>query len=434
MLKKVLIITYNWPPSGGIGVHRCLKFVKYLGDFGWEPVVYAPENAHYPYLDEGNFRDVPEGITILRGRIAEPFRMFKLLTGRKKDEPLTNPIHVRDRNYSWIERMSIWVRGNLFIPDARAFWIRPSVRKMTAYLREHRVDAIFSDGPPHTNTVIACRLARNTGIPWLADFQDPWTQVDYYSLLMLTRRADKKHRKLEQDAFRTAARTTIASPTWKKDLERIGARNVGVLYYGYDEDDFAGIEAKPRPGFVISHAGLLGYDRNPDNFFLALSQLSKDNPDFRKHLMLIFAGMVDYSVKNNITRHGLEQNAQYPGTISKREAIELSMQSGLLFLPLNKAENNKGRLPGKLYEYLRSGRPVLGVGPSDGDAAGILLETGHGQCFDYEDLDGIRSFIKGKFDQYISGGIPACTGNTDRYSVRNQTSLLAGYLDEITTR
>ena len=430
--KRVLIVTYYWPPSGGIGVHRCLKFTKYLRDFEWEPVVYVPKNAHYNYLDEGNLKDIPDNLTIIRGRIIEPFRIFKLLTGRKQSEPLTNPIHVRKKKFSIIEKLSIWIRGNLFIPDARALWIRPSVRRLIKYLKEEPVDVLFSDGPPHTNTVIACRVASKTGIPWLADFQDPWTQVDYYPLLMLTARADKKHKRLEQEAFREAEKITIASPTWKKDLEQIGAKDVDVLYYGYDEEDFTGTGNALMKEFVISHAGLLGSDRNPENFYKALIQSGREMPELLSDLILIFAGMVDFTVKNSIINHGLEQYTRYPGVVSKKEAIKLSTQSQLLFLPLNKAANIKGRLPGKLYEYLRTCRPIMGIGPTDSDAARILEDTGHGKCFDYEDLEGMKGFMLDKYNQYSSGGIPACKGEINQYSVKNQTRLLAGYLTKIT--
>ena len=176
-------------PSGGVGVHRCLKFAKYLRDFGWEPVVYTAENAHYPYFDDTNFVHIPEGITILKQPIWDSYNMFKLASGRKPSSAMNNPVHVRDKR-TWVDNLAIWIRGNFFIPDARKFWIKPSVKYLSKWLKENHIDAILSDGPPHTNTVIACRLSKTFNIPWLADYQDP-EQVDYYKLLKLTRWAHK---------------------------------------------------------------------------------------------------------------------------------------------------------------------------------------------------------------------------------------------------
>ena len=204
-MKRVLIISYHWPPSGGVGVLRCLKFSKYLRQFGWEPVVYIPMNANYLLRDDSNRKDIPDNIEILRHSIREPFGLFKLVSGRKKDDP-ADPVHVRQKK-SFIDNFAIWVRGNFFIPDARCLWIKPSVRYLKRYLKDHPVEAIFTDGPPHTNTVIGQRLSSELGIPWLADFQDPWTQVDYYKLYKIGKLADRRHKTLEQQAFKTGCRS-----------------------------------------------------------------------------------------------------------------------------------------------------------------------------------------------------------------------------------
>ncbi|MCD6367231.1 MAG: glycosyl transferase family 1, partial [Bacteroidales bacterium] len=238
-MKKVLIISYYWPPAGGISVLRTLKFTKYLRKFGWEPIVYAPQNASYLYLDKNNFDDIPENIEIIRRKILEPFNLFRILTGRNKNDT-SNPVYATSRK-SFLDNFSIWLRGNFFIPDARCLWIKPSVKFLTGYLKENPADAILTDGPPHTNTVIGMRLAQKFNIPFLADFQDPWTQVDYYKMMKIGKRADKKHHRLEQEVFRVAKKITIASPTWAKDLEKIEAKNVDTIYYGYDEEDFKNI-------------------------------------------------------------------------------------------------------------------------------------------------------------------------------------------------
>lgn len=440
--KKVVIITYYWPPSGGIGVHRCLKFAKYLRDFGWEPVIFTAKDAHYPVIDESNFKHVPEGLEVHRIPITEPFSIFKKISGRKSEES-PNPVYVRSKKSSWIDELAIWIRGNLFIPDARALWVRPAARKITEYIKKQgNIDAVFSDGPPHTNTRIAYYVTKRTGIPWIADFQDPWTQVDYYKLLKVSRFADNIHKKMEQDVFRLADKITIASPSWAKDLEKIGARNVSVLYYGYDEDDFSA-DVMSSVGkselthlskrFVINHAGLLGMDRFPDKFLDVLAELCSELEDFKKELLIYFPGEVDYSIKNYIQALGLENNTLYPGHISKELAISSMRSANILLLPLNKAENVKGRLPGKLYEYLRSYRPILALGPEDSDVNVILKRTRTGKCLDYENKDEIRKYISGVYDSYKKGvkAEDFLEDEIRQFDVKNQTGKLADFLNEV---
>jgi glycosyltransferase involved in cell wall biosynthesis len=430
-MRKVLIISYYWPPAGGISVHRSLKFAKYLRKFGWEPVVYVPSNANYPYYDEGNLKDIPENLTILTRPIKEPFKIFKILSGRGKNESLNNIVHVRTRKQSLIDKLGIWIRGNLFIPDARSLWIRPSVKYLSSYLKANPVDAIFADGPPHTNNVIAMKLSKRYGIPYLADFQDPWTQVDYYELFPITRWADKKHKRLEQDVFNQASKITIASPSWKIDLEQIGAKNVEVLYWGFDEEDFADLKPIENPYFSIAHIGLMGFDRNPEVFFKVLGDLKEENQEFSKDLKIILAGQIDYSVKKSISECNLDINVEYHGIVDRIAALKMAKGCSLLLLLLNKAKNAKGRLPGKLYEYLRLRRPVIALGFKDSDAEEIIKKTGSGESFEYDDSLKIRDFILSSYDKFKNEQLLQTTGEIGYYSVENQTKRLSEFLNGI---
>jgi hypothetical protein len=433
-MKKVLIITYNWPPCGGIGVLRCLKFVKYLREFGWDPIVYIPDGAEYPYLDDSNLKDIPKDLTIIKGKIFEPFKSFKFITGRKNVN-LNNIVHVRDKQ-SLFDRISIFIRGNFFIPDARAFWIKPSVKLLSLYLMQHPVDAIFTDGPPHTNTVIGTKVSLATGIPHLADFQDPWTQVDYYKLFRITTWADKIHKKLEQETFKQAKKITIASPSWKKDIESIGAKNVDVLYYGYDEDDFINIMAKQDAFFTICHSGLLGFDRNPNNLFEVISELNIEIPTFKNHFRLKLIGQVDFEVTNLIEKYNLTEQIISLGTVKRNISLQEICNAWALLLPLNKAENAKGRMPGKLYEYLRAHRPIISLGPNDSDVAMVIKEYRVGENFLYTDITSLKYYIKSLYSNYfLSSNFTSIKALNDisSFSNRNQTKKMASYLDEITS-
>jgi glycosyltransferase involved in cell wall biosynthesis len=432
-LKKVLIISYYWPPSGGIGVLRNLKFVKYLRNFDWEPIVFVPENADYPYLDEGNFRDIPDNVQVIKYPIREPFRLFKILTNRK-NTPLNNIVHVKDKQ-TWFDNLAIWIRGNFFIPDARALWIKPSVRYLVNYLRENPVDAILTDGPPHTNTVIGTQVAQKTGIPYLADFQDPWTQVDYYKLFKIGKRADRIHKKLEQETFHAARKITIASPTWKKDLMAIGAKDVEVIYYGYDEDDFAALKVQPDAFFTFTHAGLLGTDRNPDNFLQAFAALNQELPGFKEFARIKLIGQIDHTVLQNIQALGLQEQVIQMGTLPRKQTLQELVNSWVLLLPLNKADNVGGRMPGKFYEYIRANRPVMSLGPTGTDIEYIMKQYELGENFSWEDTRHIKEFMQRQYHFFQQQQFKHDSERPD-YSVFsnfNQTKKLAGLLHEITT-
>ena len=187
-MKKVLIITYYWPPSGGAGVQRWLKFAKYLSDFGWEPIIYTVENGEYPVLDYDLLDEVPKGITVLKTPIWEPYSIYKKFTGRKKEDKINSGFLSEKKNPKLLEKLSIWIRGNLFIPDARKFWIKPSVNFLTNYLIDNPVDIVVSSGPPHSSHIIALKLKEKNKLPWLADFRDPWTNIYYYKELLLNKK------------------------------------------------------------------------------------------------------------------------------------------------------------------------------------------------------------------------------------------------------
>jgi hypothetical protein len=421
-----LVISYYWPPAGGISVLRSLKIVKYLRQFGWEPVVHIPENADYPVIDQGGFKDIPEGIEILQQKVLEPFKLFKLITGRKQEDSLNSIVQVKTKKNNLLDDVGIWIRGNFFIPDARSLWVKPSVKSLSKYLKEHKVDAIFSDGPPHTNNRIAYHISKKFDIPWLADFQDPWTQADYYQMMKITNWGHQIHRKMEQEVFQQASKITIASPSWKQDLEAIGARNVDVIYYGYDEDDFKELKSRNnKDTFDIVHIGLLGTDRYPDKLMPILSEIVSEKP-----IRILLAGQVDIEVQqklnsdtqNNIIIENL-------GFIQRKDALQLAFDADLLLLPLNKAENAKGRLPGKLYEYLRTYNPILALGISNGDAAEIVRKCNCGDCFEYENRHSIKDFISGLYN--TTKEITPLKKEIAQFSNENQTMKIADYLNKI---
>lgn len=432
--RRVLIISYYWVPSGGITVQRILKFTKYLRDYGWEPVVFTAKNAHYPSIDYGNEKDVPEGLEVIRHPIWEPYTVYKKFMGKPADENVNNVFIVDEKKSDWRHDLAVWVRSNFFIPDARAGWVRGSVKYLRNYLREHPVDAIFSSGPPHTNNRIATLVSRKTGTPWLASFQDPWTQVDYFKTLPLTSWGRRRHERYEREVFERASKVVIVSPSWAKDLESIGARDVGVLTNGFDPEDFNAAPRKLDDHFTITHVGVMGYDRHPGQLFAAMALLKETVPGFADNCRLQLYGQVDYRIKESIEQHGLADQFVDGGNVPRAEALRLVMNSQLLLLLLNQQDNAQGRIPGKLFEYLAAERPILCFGETDSDVAGILRKTASGTTLAYEaETDVVAAALREAYAAFCAGSnFQPDTEAVNAYAYPHLTKQLAGLLDTIT--
>ena len=430
-LRKVLIITYYWPPSGGAGVQRWLKFAKYLRTFGWEPVIYTPSNPEFPSIDESLAQDIPEGIEVLRTPIWEPYSFYKKLIGAKKNERIDAGFLSEKKRPGMAERFSIWLRGNFFIPDARKFWIKPSVKFLTNYLKTNRVDALVSTGPPHTMHRIALGVKRNTGIPWLADFRDPWTNIDFYHELMLTQWADRKHHRQELSVLKEAGEVIVISRSMKTDFLKIYDRNYTVITNGFDAADVADVEVTPDNKFSIAHIGTMVKTRNPQALWEALHALVKDIPGFADDLEIKLVGSVDFSVTDSIAKADLTAFVNRIAYLPHSEVVKVQQQSQVLLLLINDTPNAKVILPGKFFEYMAAKRPILCIGPLDGDAAQVIDDVQAGIVIEKDNQEGIEEAIRDFYRKFKSGELSIHSKDIEKFSRKSLTAKMAERLDAL---
>jgi glycosyltransferase involved in cell wall biosynthesis len=430
-MKKVLVITYYWPPSGGAGVQRWLKFVKYLRNFGWEPVIYTPENTEMPSEDRSLATDVPEGITVLKSRIWEPYTAYKKFVGRKSTDRIKTGFLSEKKTPSVTEQISVWIRGNLFIPDARKYWIKPSVNFLTDYLKDNPVDVVVSTGPPHSMHLIALGLKNKLDIPWLADFRDPWTSIDFYKDLKLTPRSDRKHRKLEKQVLSKADRVVVISPGMKKDFENILPKPYDVVTNGYDLPEIPQLTNSNEGAFSITHIGSLVPSRNPEMLWKALGELIEENQEFAESLKIQLVGQMDHSVVSSIEQYKLQKYLDTRDYLPNQEVIGLQQQAGVLLLLINDTPSSRLILTGKVFEYIVSGRPILCIGPTDGDAAALLSETNTGITVKHDDHTGIKIALLDYFIRFRNNELTVNARGLERYSRENLTKQMAGILNEM---
>jgi galactitol-specific phosphotransferase system IIB component len=301
-MQKVLIITYYWPPAGGPGVQRWLKFMKYLRDFEVEPIVYVPENPHYHIIDKSFEAEIPSGITIVKQPIKEPYQLAGIFS-KKESKTISSGIIKDEKQQGFLQKMMLWVRGNLFIPDARMLWVKPSVRFLSAYLKENTIETIITTGPPHSLHLIGKQLKENLKLNWIADFRDPWTKIGYHQKLKLTKASQQKHLRLEREVLETADHILTTSFTTKKDFSKITKKPISVITNGFDDDEVEEVVLAEK--FRLSHIGSLLSERNPLELWRALQELIAEKEDFAKDLELVFAGKVSESVVSSIKEHHL---------------------------------------------------------------------------------------------------------------------------------
>lgn len=424
-MKKVLIVAYYWPPAGGPGVQRWLKFVKYLPEFDIQPIVYVPENACYPITDPDLQKDVPQNAVILKQPIKEPYKLASFFS-RKNTRNISSGIIKTSEKQTFTEKILLYIRGNFFIPDARVAWVAPSVHYLSEYLKSNPVDVVITTGPPHSMHLIGKQLKEKLSVKWIADFRDPWTSIGYHKDLKLTKKSAQKHKELEKDVLNKADLILTTSYTTQREFEQLTPKPVHVITNGYDIENVE----KPSPDekFSISHIGSLLSRRNPRILWKALKEIIKEHPQFRHDFQLRLIGKVSSDIIETLKEFRLESYLELMGYVSHTEALKYQRSSQLLLLIEIDSHETTGIIPGKLFEYMAAERPVLAIGPQQSDVEKIIRDTNTGRYFYYDDLEAVKDYILTCYEMYRQKQLKVNGIGLQYYSRKKLTEKLAGLL------
>ena len=420
--KKLLIITYYWPPAGGPGVQRWLKFVKYLPDFDIQPIVYVPENPTYPIIDNQLVEEVSDKAIILKNKIFEPYQLAGFFS-KNKTKKISSGIIPNKKKQSILERFLLWIRGNVFIPDARFLWIKPSVKYLKKYIQENDIDTIVTSGPPHSLHLIGLKLKEDLNLKWFADFRDPWTTIGYHKELKLSSYASKIHKELESKVLNAADTIIVTSKTTKAEFEALTSKPIEVITNGYDVEK---VDKKPLDSkFSLAHIGSFLSERNPEILWQSLSELVAEIPSFKNDLELKLIGAVSQEVLKTISNNNLDSYLNNLGYVSHKEAVSHQRTSQILLLIEINSENTKSILPGKLFEYMVSERPIIAIGPKDSDFAEIIKSTNTGVFFTYDEKEVLKTLIASHYQLFLQQNLKVFPVGLQDYSRKNLTQNLA---------
>ncbi len=420
-MKKVLIVTYYWPPAGGPGVQRWLKFVKYLPESGIEPHVYIPENPNYPIVDETLDSKSNPAIKIIKQPIFEPYALGKIIS-KKKTNRISSGI-ITEKNPSWMEKFLLFVRGNFFVPDARVFWVKPSVRFLNKYLQEHQIDTLITTGPPHSLHLIGLKLKKKLNINWIADFRDPWTTISYHNKLRMLQFVQKMHIRMEQEVLQTADEIIVTSHALQQTYQNMTKKPVSLITNGYDQTDFE--KSSLDKSFSITHIGSMLSGRNPIVLWRVLAELVKEQPEFKKQLKIRLAGIVGQNVINALSELGLMPFVQQLGYVSHEDAVRLQHSAQLLLLAEIDSADTKVIIPGKFFEYLSAERPILAIGPNEWEINELIEQTSSGRCFQHQQQKEIKDYIWKCYQAFQSGNLTVQSKGIEAFSRKELTQKLA---------
>jgi len=394
-MKKVIIISYYWPPNTGSGVQRWLKFSKYLKKNNWHPIIVTPSNPYTELSDEKLIEEIQD-IDVLKLPIWEPYSL--------KDKIFGNSIKSQNsglvsKEKSFKDFCFNWIRGNFFIPDPKKYWVEPTVKSLSKYVDDNKIDYIISTGPPHSMHLIALGIKKIfNNIKWIADFRDPWSKLDLLDDFSLSKRSRNKHLELEKEVLTNSDLLLTVSQKWANDFKTLGSTNVKIITNGYDEDDFVNFKITQSDKFIIGHYGILNHLRNPIELWKSLNELCSSNSQFNNKLEIHLSGNIDPKVIESIYKYEfLKDKLQLLGFLSHTDVIKAYSNTSLLLLLLFNSESGKGNYPGKLFEYLATKLPILAFGPENSDVQNFLKQ-GYGSYFMYADNQNIKDEILAVFN------------------------------------
>ena len=422
---KILIITYYWPPAGGSGVQRWLRFAKYLQDFGITPVIYTIDNPDYALVDNSLKNEVPENVEVLKYPIWEPNNILSFLKSKEKQTSagFLNP------NPSFFEKKLQYIRANYFIPDARKFWIKPSVKFLSKYLKNNEIDVIISTGPPHSLHLIAEQLQKKLKIKWIADFRDPWTDIDYFHQLPLTEKSKIKHKELEHEVLQNADAILVVGKTMKEKFKPF-SKNIHVITNGFDDVDFGSILNLDKK-FTFTHIGLMNADRNPKLLWKVFADLIKEDAQFEADLQINLIGKVSPEVIQDLKTLGLLNQVKLTDYLPHNEVLQHQNSAQILLLAVNNVPSSKGIITGKIFEYLLARRPILAIAPTDGDLAEIINTTNSGVVVGFSDEENLKKSILKYYQNFKEGSLNIESKNIDQFHRKNLTKQLVEVLNSL---
>lgn len=424
---RALLITYYWPPAGGSGVQRWLYFTRYLMEMGLEMVIYTPENPEYALVDQNLAAEVPNDLEVIKTKIIEPNQILAKIKGSKKQESagFLNP------NPGFLERQLQFIRANYFIPDARQLWVKPSIDFLTDYLVKNPVDVVISSGPPHSMHLIGLALKEKVGLKWIADFRDPWLDIDYFHQLPLTKKSKKKHAALEMEVAKKADLILVVGKSMKEYYAQFN-KNTEVISNGFVFKN-SNIDAQLDTSFSLTHVGLMNADRNPEMLWEVLGELLIEDEEFAKDLSINLIGKVDVRVKEQIKKNKLEKLTTYVDYLPHDEVIKSQNSAQVLLLPVNQVPFAKGIITGKVFEYLQSSRPILAIAPKGGDLAEIIDETQSGVVVDFHEKQKLREEILSFYTKYKEQNLRIESKNIEQYNRQKIAMKLNDLLKKINT-
>jgi glycosyltransferase involved in cell wall biosynthesis len=414
-MKKVLVITYYWPPSGGAGVQRWVKFIKYFKDQNINPFIISvdPDFASYPLIDNSLKNDIPDNTNVYLTKTNEPYSFYKKINNNQT--PYAG--FANEGRPNFFQKIARFIRGNFFIPDSRKGWNNFAYKKAVEILEKENIDTVITTSPPHSTQLIGLKLKETQNIKWIADLRDPWTDIYYYKSMLHTKWAKQKDLNYEKRVIEKSDKVVVVSDSIKQLLlnksNLVKESKIYIIPNGFDDDDFLVSSKNNNSKFLLSYVGTITKDYPLDSIKKSISNLN---------INLEFTGKADEP-----TKLLLNEVASFNNHVKHKESINLLLASDMLLLVIPKISNNKGILTGKLFEYLGARKPILCIGPTDGDAAKIIEECKAGKTFDYSDENGIYDFI----ETYMSNEFIFENKNYLKYSRRNLTKNLSKILTDM---
>lgn len=437
-MKRVLFVAYYFPPSGGPGVQRTLKFVRYLPEFGWEPAVLTVRDADWPARDETLLAQIPVGTPVVRTPIPEPYTVYRALTGRAKGEAVdvnVNTAAPGGGGGSFREGLARWVRGMFFIPDARVGWLLTGPGPGTRLAREFGADLVYSSSPPYTCALLGRAVARRAGIPWIPEFRDPWTE--FLSAPKRPAPARALDRRLERGVYRSASRVVVA---WKGIAEdfrsKYPAEDAGkfrLIENGYDPKDLEGIAPVHNAKFTVVYTGSMYGVRNPDAFLRGAAMARAAGTLDPARTCLRFIGRFGDEVRAMFRRPEIAGMVEETPYVPHAESVAQALGAHALLLVVDDYPGAESIVPGKVYEYVGARRPVLAMAP-EGAVAELIRKTEAGRVVGQHDAEGVADALARWFEEWARTGSTAFPGRADevdRQSRRERARELAALFDEV---